>query len=147
MGLPVACHFVDRNRNIRTAVVKPGRDSGYRPDPDYHPTYRVVRCSICGNIGHAIFQNGFNLRDGDRLMAGKGIAGECWHCNRQDVELIPVPVSALQQKEFTHLAKIQEALDTAIQNGEPIPDNAIIWPKARVQKYAEFQRRLRVGQA
>lgn len=116
--------FIDQAGTFRQDVSVRARDSGYAPTPAYYPTMRLVRCLECRTVGAAEFPNGFNLKDGDRLQAGKPITGLCLRCNRQ-TELVPVPTDERRLKLYYDF---QRALDETVRRGERVGPDAIIWP-------------------
>ena len=130
--------FVDRNKTIRQERFT-RRETGYEPTREYYPTYRLVKCSLCGQAGAAEFLGGLNIKEGDRLMDGRPIWGECLHCAKR-AELVPLPVDDPKQKELKLYYDIQEALKEAVRRGERLTPAAQIWPLARVRAWEEWKR-------
>ena len=151
MPMPLPVHFLDEDKNVVENVGLKTKDSGYRADPTYHPTYKAIRCKECKMLGVACFPNGFNLKDGDRLMAGRPIRGLCLHCGKQ-TELIPLEPSLKHlEPGIIHAYRIQESLEDMANKGERLDPTGMIWPMARRQEHdrrreAERQRQLREGQ-
>jgi hypothetical protein len=136
--------YLDGDGREAEAVVKqPGKPSGYEPSVDYHPTRVIVKCRECKSVGIAEFVGGFNLRDGDKLMAGRPIRGDCFRC-KKETELVPLTkLTPEKAGEIRHLYNIQQALDEATRRGEEIGPNGVIWPLARVRAYEDSSRRAR----
>jgi hypothetical protein len=142
MGLPIRIGYIDAESTIRDATIRTSdkRSPAPPPEPDYFPTYRAVRCLECKTVGVAEFVNGFNLRDGDRLMDGKPIVGLCLRC-RKETELIPIPMDAALEKEVKLLYDVQRALQEAAKRGErPVGPDGIVWPLARIEAYEQHRR-------
>lgn len=131
MPVPVPVSFVDAESDVRVAGVRPGKDSGYRPDPTYYPTMKAVRCGTCGTVGVAEFVNGFNLKEADKLMAGRPIKGLCLKCNTMR-ELVPLePNLKKDEAGIQHLYRIQQALDEHVRRGERLAPSGLILPLAK----------------
>ena len=109
----------------------------YAPSKDYHPTMVYVRCRRCKSGGIAEFKGGFNLTDGDRLMAGKVIRGDCESCHRSNVELIPIGHLGSKGDDRTGLIhQIQKDLDAVAARGEQLTGAApFLMPEARRKLY------------
>lgn len=132
MPLPVAINYLDSTSTEQSAIVQAKKDSGYRPDPTYYPTMKVVRCKVCETVGVAEFVGGFNLKAGDNLMAGRPIRGLCFRC-RKETELVPLePHLKKEEAGVIHLYRIQQTLDEMVKRGESPGPSGIIWPIARV---------------
>ncbi len=138
MPLPTKILFVDKENTIQQQTVKT-KESGYRATPGYHPTMKVVKCAGCGGVGICEFVNGFNLRDGDRLMEGKPIRGACLRCQSEQ-DLVPITLKPSDEREYKVLYGIQQALDEAARRGETAQGGCpVIWPLARVLKREQEQ--------
>ena len=145
MPMPLPIHFIDHDKNIVENVGLKTKDSGYRADPTYYPTYKVVRCKDCKMVGVAEFPNGFNLKDGDRLMAGRPIKGSCLQCGKM-TELVPLEPSLKHlEPELLNLYRIQEALDDMAKRGEGLHPTGLIWPMARRLAHERRQAAERAG--
>lgn len=139
MPLPFRMGYLDSdNKQAEVAIKTPEKPSGYVPTPEYNPTRVIVRCGGCKAVGIAEFVNGFNLKEGDRLMAGKPIIGLCFRC-KKETELIPIKLSPGKDHEMRMLYDIQRSLDEATRRGEPINPNGVIWPLARIKAYEEWR--------
>lgn len=139
-------HFIDADKNIVENVGLKTKDSGYRADPTYHPTYKVIRCGTCKTVGVACFPNGFNLKDGDKLMAGRPIRGTCFQCGKQ-TELIPLEANLKHlEPELVHLFRIQETLEEMAKRGERLHPTGLIWPMARKLEHERREREERERQ-
>jgi hypothetical protein len=140
MPLPVRIGYLSEDGTEKTVSVKSSeKPSGYTPTVDYHPTHVVVKCRECKGVGIAEFVNGFNFKDGDKLMAGRPIRGICFRC-KKETELVPLTkLSPEKDGEIKHLYNIQQALDEATKRGEPIDPNAVIWPLARIRAYEKWR--------
>lgn len=145
MPLPIPIHYVDKDSTVRTdvAVKQAEKPSGYRATTEYHPTMVPVKCRECRSVGIAEFVNGFNLRDGDKLMAGKPIVGLCLRC-RKETELVPILIDKPEKATgIKMLYDIRRALEEAVRRGERLGPSGMIWPLERVKLYEE---RLRAAQ-
>lgn len=139
MPLPFRVGFIDKdNREATVALKQAEKPSGYEPTTGYHPTRVIVKCRECKSVGIAEFVNGFNLKDGDRLMAGRPIIGLCFRC-KKETELVPIKLSPGKDHEMRMLYDIQRALDEATKRGEPIDPRGTIWPLARVRAYEKWR--------
>lgn len=139
MPLPIRLHYVDQNNQQKAVAIKPSeKEKAPEPTPEYNPTRVIVKCRECKAVGIAEFMNGFNLRDGDRLMAGKPITGLCFKC-RKETELVPIKLAKNEDRELRVLYDIQRSLDEATRRGDPIPENGMIWPLARIKAYDEWR--------
>jgi hypothetical protein len=123
---------------LQKTPVQPGEPEPkhhYQPTKEYHPTFIAVRCSKCGLKGHVVFEGGFPIAQGDRLMEGRVIRGSCPACG--PTELIPcthVPESIRQK--FWIDWKIEEEMRSRLAEGLPIDDGGIMYPKARRDEHA-----------
>ena len=111
----------------------------YQPTREYHPTMVPVKCSACGAYGICEFMGGFNLRDGDRLMAGKPIPGICKNpaCpqfNRQ-VDLVPIKLDPKERRDLAMDHGIREALAAHVERGVPVAANGTVIPKGRMDAH------------
>jgi len=142
MPLPVPINYVAPNGDIKTVGVQSGpRPSGYAPTPEYFPTRKVVKCSGCGGVGIAEFVNGFNLRDGDRLMEGRTIRGACLRCNKE-TDFVPLAhISPDAEGHLRMLYEIQRALDASVRRGEPMRSDGLIVPVAKQEQWEANERR------
>jgi hypothetical protein len=140
MGLPTRIGYIDAQSQQTSAVVRgSSKPPPPPPEDDYYPTYRAVRCLQCKTVGVAEFVNGFNLKDGDRLMDGKPIIGVCLRC-QVETELIPIPMDESMRKEVKLLYDVQESLREAARRGEKLGPGATVWPMARVRAYEQHKR-------
>lgn len=120
--------------HVKTVEAKPG---DYRPTDDYYPTRIIVKCSGCGGVGVAEFPGGFNLREGDKLMAGRSIRGICFSCQRE-TDLVPLKEMAEKsKKELFHLYDLQRTIDLYRRENGDIPRVGVMIPYARAKLYAE----------
>jgi hypothetical protein len=139
MPLPFKLGYLkDDGRQAEVAIKTPQRDSGYAPSAEYNPTRVVVKCATCKSVGIAEFVNGFNLKEGDRLMAGKPIMGLCFRCNKE-TELIPLPASKERDREFRTLYDVQRSLDAMGERGMKIDQNGTIIPFGRLKAYDDWR--------
>ena len=139
MPLPFRIGFLSREGCEAEVLIKvPEKKSGYVPTPEYNPTRVIVKCFKCKSVGIAEFVNGFNLKEGDRLMAGKPIRGLCFRC-KKETELVPIKLSPGKDHEMRMLYDIQRSLDEATRRGDPIDPNGVIWPLARIKAYEEWK--------
>lgn len=148
MPLPTtkeSLYFVDRSGDVRTDVQIKLKDTGYKPTPDYYPTMRAVKCYSCGAVGALEFHNGFNLKSGDRVMAGKPIGGYCPRCVKW-TELVPLPVDDPNTREVRLYYQLQEALNEALRRGQRLTGSSIVWPLARIKSLEEHVRRQQAEQ-
>ena len=140
MGVPIGISriaFVDKDKNIRNDVAVKVKESGYRPTVEYHPTRKAVRCKECGGVGIAEFLNGFNLKDGDRLMEGKPIRGMCVKCGKE-TELVPLAPHLKKSEEgIRHLYNVQRALDEYTKRGATIHSGSILLPPEKIKQLEE----------
>lgn len=142
---PVPIHFIDRDQNLRSDVAVRTRESGYKPTTEYFPTMQLVRCKMCMTVGVCEFANGFNLKDGDRIMSGKVITGLCLRCNKQ-TELVPVPTSEAKQRELRLYYQVQESLKEAVRRGERLSPNGMVWPLERIKEWERWKNGQSSGQ-
>ena len=126
MPLGVKVTHVDDQQRVQERIVtsKEG-DSGYKPDPDYHPTMKLVKCSGCQGVGIVEFVGGFNLKEGDALMGGRPIKGACFKCRRV-TEMVPLDLSPKEEKEYKMLYDIQRSVDAAVKNGETLKSGLLV---------------------
>ena len=139
MGLPstpVSADFI-RDGEIKREVVK-RKENGYAPTVEYFPTMRVVRCSKCGLVGVCEFLGGMNLKEGDRLMEGKPIRGECKQCGKA-VDLVPLPVDDPEFKQAKHAFEMQRALDLMVANGRALGPSGQLIPVAKLKQYENWR--------
>jgi hypothetical protein len=141
MGLPrtpVPVDFMSRDGTIkRETIVR--RETGYAPTPEYFPSMRLGKCSKCMQVGTVEFKGGMNLKEGDRIMDGKPIPGECYFCGKR-TEFVPLPVDDPRQKSLKLYYDIQKALDHEVKNGRPLPATGSLYPLARRLKYEEWRK-------
>lgn len=133
--LPVT--FVDDKGAVKNKAVKT-KESGYAPTPEYHPTMVMVKCHGCGSVGVYEFVDGFDLKTGDDLMAGKPVKGFCFRC-RGERDMVPLKLSEADAKQYRHLYNIQRALEAAVKQGRRIPANALILPVELQKKREQVQ--------
>jgi hypothetical protein len=139
MPLPFRVGFLDKgNREAEVAIKTPEKKSGYEPTPEYNPTRVIVKCRECKAVGIAEFVNGFNMKDGDKLMAGRPILGICFRC-RKETELVPIKLAPGKDHEMRMLYDIQRSLDESTRRGEPIDPRGVIWPLARIKAFEEWK--------
>ena len=122
--------FVDHDKNVRTEDVKL-KGTELAPTPDYYPTMRACKCMKCGQVGALLFEGGFNLKLGDRVMDGKPIPGQCPRCGT--TELIPLPVNDPNTKEVALYHQIQRSLDHYRKRG--VKANTMLWPVDRIVEW------------
>ncbi len=136
---PVNIHFLNKDSEIVEDVTFQRRETGYEPTAAYAPTMRAVKCSKCGEIGVCEFLGGLNLKEADRVMAGKPIRGTCLKCNKT-VDLVPLPVNDPENEKVRLYYQIQRSLDEATRRGEKLGPNGMIWPIERVQEWERWKR-------
>lgn len=133
MPLPIRkekLFFVDHDRSVKTAEVGIRREE-LKPTVQYHPTMRAVKCMKCGQVGALIFEGGFNLKLGDRIMDGKPIPGQCPRCGK--TELVPLPVNDPSTREVRLYHQIQRSFDLYTKMG--IQPKTMLWPADRVEEW------------
>lgn len=142
MPLPTKIGFLDESRTQRTAKIRGSeREGSPTPSAEYHPTMVPVKCKVCRSEGIAEFVNGFNLQDGDKLMAGRPIMGICLRC-RKETELVPIRVMSPESgRELRLQYDIRRALEEAAKRGERIGESGVVWPLARVRLYEQYLER------
>lgn len=135
---PTPIHYLDQDGFEKTAVVKGDeKPSGYRPTESYHPTMQVVKCSSCNSIGVAEFVNGFDLKAGDKLMAGRPIRGTCFRC-RKTTELVPLKNLVRQEEAgIKHLYKIRQTLEEMARRGQSLGPSGMIYPIEKLREYEQ----------
>jgi len=111
----------------------------YQPTSEYNPTMRVCRCANCKAVGLVEFRGGFNLREGDRLMEGRTIEGQCGTCLKWTT-LKPIKVTEAQRKEIGIMYDVQKTLEYYVERGIPIPKNGIVLPHGRVKAHEHAKR-------
>lgn len=136
---PVDIHFLDKDSVIQEATVV-RKETGYQPEHEYHPTMRLVKCAKCGTVGVCEFKGGLNLKEGDRLMNGRSITGDCMHCGKH-VELVPLPVDNQTEEKIRLYYQIQESLTEAVRRGERLGPSGMVWPLARVREWEKWKER------
>lgn len=149
MPLPrthVNIHFLDKDSTVVEDTVFTKRETGYKPSSEYYPTMRLVKCSVCGEVGAAEFLGGLNIKEGDRLMNGRPIRGTCLKCNKQ-VELVPLPTDDPQNKKLKLYYDIQRSLDEAVRRGEKLGPSGTIWPLARILEYERWKNGQAAGES
>ncbi len=149
MPLPITkerIYFVDKDGNQRTDATFLNKDTGYKPTREYYPTMRAGKCSKCGAVGCIAFKKGFNLKLGDRVMAGKPIPGECPRCGK-GTEFVPLPVDAPENKEISLYYHIQKSLDAYVERGMEIDARFALQPAGRIKRWEDYVRRKESGQA
>lgn len=122
--------YVDHDKTVKTAEVKVRREE-LKPTPQYHPTMRAVKCLKCKQVGALVFEGGFNLKLGDRVMDGKPIPGQCPRCG--PTELVPLPVNDPNTREVRLYHQIQRSFDLYTKMG--IQAKTMLWPADRVQEW------------
>lgn len=138
-------YFIDKDGNQRTDATFVNKDVGYRPDKDYYPTMKAGKCSKCGAVGCITFKNGFNLRLGDRVMAGKPIPGECPRCGK-GTEFVPLPVDDPRQKELSLYYHLQKSLNAYVERGMQIDSRYALQPAGRIKRWEEYVQRQQTEQ-
>lgn len=138
-------YFIDKDGNQRADATFQQKDTGYTPTPDYYPTMRAGKCSKCGAVGCIAFKNGFNLRLGDRVMAGKPIPGECPRCGK-GTEFVPLPVDAPENKEISIYYHLQRSLNAYVERGIPLDTTKTLQPLGRILRMEEYVRRQQESQ-
>lgn len=136
---PVNFHFLNKDSKIVEDVVFTRKETGYQPTAEYAPTMRLVKCSFCGEVGACEFLGGLNLKEGDRIMAGKPIKGTCLKCNKK-VELVPLPTDQQNEPHLRMLYQFQQSLDEATRRGERFTPNSMVWPLERVLEWERWKR-------
>lgn len=138
-------YFIDKDGNQRTDATFLNKDTGYTPTRDYYPTMRAGKCSRCGMVGNIAFNNGFNLRLGDRVMAGKPIPGQCPKCGK-GTEFVPLPVDSPEQKELTHYYNIQRSLNAYVERGMHFDNRFTLQPEGRIKRWEAYVQRQQAEQ-
>jgi hypothetical protein len=142
MGLPrtpVPIDFKTQDGTTKREVVV-RRETGYAPTPEYHPSMRLGKCSRCKQVGTVEFKGGMNIKEGDRIMDGKPIWGDCYFCGKK-TEFVPLPVDDPRQKGLKLYYDMQRALDHEVRNGRPLPASGDLFPLARRQRHEEWRKR------
>ena len=122
--------YIDHDKTIKTAEVKVKGD-GPKPTPEYHPTMRAVKCLKCMQVGALLFEGGFNLKLGDRVMDGKPIPGQCPRCGQ--TELVPLPVNDPATREVRLYHQIQRSFDFYVKRG--MAPKTMLWPVDRLEDW------------
>jgi hypothetical protein len=115
------------------------REASHAPPatPEYHPTYIPIRCGRCKAVGICEFEGGFNLKEGDALMAGKVIMGTCRGCG-QKTEFIPIPnMTERDKRELFLLYDVKRSLELYVQRGWPAKN---VYPAGRILAYEKWLR-------
>lgn len=137
MPLPLRVNFIDPGGSEKTVYVKAKepKPGDYRPTEDYYPTRVIVKCHGCGGVGVAEFPGGFNLREGDKLMAGRTVRGICYSC-RRETDLVPVKdIAEKEKKGLFHLYDLQRTIDLYRRENGDIPSVGVMLPYARAKLY------------
>lgn len=140
MGLPstpVSIEFINKDGEIKRATVN-RKETGYAPAPEYFPSMRVVKCSMCDLVGVCEFKGGMNLKEGDRLMEGKPIRGECMKCGKM-VDLIPLPIDDPDNQKLKLYYDMQKALDRNVQVGRALAPSGQLMPTAKLKQYENWR--------
>lgn len=136
MPLPVTpqpIFHLDKDGKIRDDVAVKTKESGYQPDGEYFPSMIPVRCFGCKSVGILEFVNGFNIKDGDSLMAGKPVKAVCFRCQSEQ-EMIPLTVTDKDAADLPHLYKIRQALEYAAKRGWKVGPSSVILPVEKLKQ-------------
>lgn len=139
MPLPIKkerIFFVDHDQSQKTVEV-PVRRKELKPTKEYHPTMRAVKCLKCKQVGALLFEGGFNLKLGDRIMDGKPIPGQCPRCGK--TELIPLPVNDPHTQEVRLYHQIDRSLQEYVRRG--VPARTMLWPVDRLNEWEKNAKR------